>query len=264
MGDESDLTAGHPSTHLHRREAPAPEPRQPGVPISATFPEDVPDGDTVVYGPDLPDERSLRLLGTVTDKRILELGVGSGRNAVALARQGARVVAVDPDPGRLDRARALAEQHEVKVELHEGDLADIAFLRADAIDLVLGVYALAAEADADRVFRQAHRVLRTECPMILAVPHPAFAVIDPSSADPMRLAHRWFDRTPREWQHDGRHGVEHPRTFGDLIGGLYRAGFRTDTVLEPEPDSTFRSPWWSEAMRWLPSTLIIRARKQGI
>lgn len=228
----------------------------------AAFPDGVPDGDTVVFGPDIADESDLRFIGATEGRRILELGVGNGRNAVALARGGARVIAVDPDADRVARARELAARHDVSVEFHHADLAEIAFLRADTIDLVLSVHALAAVADTDRVFRQAHRVLRTECPLVLALPHPALNLVDPTAPDPRRIVGSWFDARPR------RHGSDdttYPVTFSGLFGGLFRAGFRVETVAEPPPIETGpRSPWWSDVMRLVPATLVVRARKVGL
>jgi SAM-dependent methyltransferase len=232
-------------------------------PPPALFPAGIPDGDTVVYGPDIADEGSLRLLGNVEGRRILELGVGTGRNSVALARQGAKVIAVDPDPDRLETARALAERHEVKVEFHQGDLADIAFVRADTVDTVLTVHALAAVDDPDRAFRQVHRVLRTEAPMVLSVPHPAWDLIAPDSDDPLRIARSWFDASPRVGA--GPDPVTYPTTFGGLFGGLYRAGFRVEVVLEPQPEpGSTPSRWWHDAMRMIPATLVLRVRKVGL
>lgn len=262
MPTDDDLTTGHPSS--------GPTPTPPAAPpdgtgpLAATWPREAPANDTLVYGPDVPDERTLRLLGNVEGKRILELGTGNGANGVWLARQGAKVISIDPSLDAIEAGRELADRHEVKVEHHQGDLADVAFVRADGIDLVLSVYALAAEPDIDRVFRQAHRVLRPECPIVASVPHPAFALIDAAGGDPLRIEHSYFDRTPRPWQLGARSGTEHVRTFGDLFGGLYRANFRIDAVLEPEPVGPPHSRWWSEVMVRVPSTLILRARKLGI
>ena len=263
MSSDDEMTAGHPSGRVRPTPYETPTPATTGPPV-ATWPVEAPPADTVVYGPDVADERDLRLLGTIEGKRILELGVGNGANAVWLARQGAKVIGVDPSPARIEATRRLADEHEVRLELHEGDLADVAFVRAEAVDLVLSVYALATVADLDRVFRQAHRVLRPETPLVLSVPHPAFGLIDTSSPDPLRIAHGYHDRTPRPLVHDDETVVEHPRTFGDLFGGLYRASFRTELVLEPEPLGPPHSRWWNEVMRRVPATLIVRARKLGI
>jgi SAM-dependent methyltransferase len=218
--------------------------------------------DDVHYGPDIPSESELRLLGRVDGKRVLELGCGGGSTAVALAKRGARVIAVDDAVEQIGHARRLAEREEVKVELHHTDLADLAFVRADTIDVALSIYSLGSYADPDRVFRQVHRVLKPDAPLVLSLPHPAFVAVDPSSEPPV-LRRRYFDRAPIAWP--GGEGVDHPRTVGELFTSLSRANFRVDTILEPEPVvGSPRSRHWTPAMGWVPSTLVLRARKLGI
>ena len=51
------------------------------------------------------------------EKTALDLGCGTGRDAVYLALHGWRVTAVDLLPDALDRARALADLHEVTLDL---------------------------------------------------------------------------------------------------------------------------------------------------
>src|SRR3546814_19330294 len=43
--------------------------------------------DVVTYGPDVPREATLKLLGNVEGKRILYRGSGAGHHAIALAKQ---------------------------------------------------------------------------------------------------------------------------------------------------------------------------------
>lgn len=74
-------------------------------------------------GPDAEQaaDRLLDLAGG-PGSRVLELGVGTGRVAVPLARRGARVVGVDSSPELLERAAARAGREGVALELVEGDL----------------------------------------------------------------------------------------------------------------------------------------------
>jgi SAM-dependent methyltransferase len=209
----------------------------------------------VDYGPGIADESELRLLGHLGGKRVVVLGSGAGAAAVTLAKGGAKVIAVDPSDEQLGLTRRLADREEVKVEVHHGDIAALAFLRADTVDAVVCIYVLGAVADVDRVFRQVHRILRTDAPFVLSLPHPAYRTVDPAG-DPPILVRRYLDRSPI--------GDDAPHTVSDLVTGLIRANFRIDTLLEPAPaQAAVQHRFWTPAMAWMPPTLIIRARKEG-
>ena len=212
--------------------------------------------DVVTYGPDVPEGGRPAPAGQPRRHRVLDLGCGAGHNAIALARQGAKVIGVDASSDQVADARAACEREEVQVELHHAPLAELAFIRADTIDAVLSVWGLAPVDDIDRVFRQVDRVLRPEHPLVLALPHPAYAMIDQD--DPERRVRRSY------WETAVTEGVV-PRTIGTLFTAAGRANFRVDTVLEPQPAAGGpRSAAWHDHMRYVPSTLVIRARKQGI
>ena len=207
--------------------------------------------DTVTWGPDLPGDDTLRLITAPKGKKILQLGVGLGHNAVSLALAGAHVIAVDHDIARIDAARQLAEVNEVKVELHHGDLADLAFVRADQIDLALSVYALARVDDFDRVLRQVNRVLRTGGSFSVSLPHPAWLMLDHDPMGSPRLARRYGEVMPQDID-----GVEvHARSVAELFSSFMRANFRVDALLEPDARS---------GRSIVPSTIILRGRKDGV
>lgn len=47
--------------------------------------------------------------------------------------------------------------------------------------------------------------------------------------------------------------------------GLLRANYRVDAMIEPEPlPGGPRSQHWRDTYRYVPRTLIMRARKEGI
>ena len=225
-----------------------------------------PPSDVVTYGPDIGTEDDFRLLGDVEGKRVLELGCGGGQRSIAFARQGATAIGVDFSPEMIDAAKRLCEQEGVRVELRLGDLADLAFLRADSVDLVFSAYALPYVRDFERVFRQAHRVLKAASPLVFSLPHPAFHVVDDAGTEESPvLVRSYFDRSPvTRWR--GNEPVEvHHHTISDLFGGLIRAGYRLDTVFEPEwtsPGTTGRRS--HERLRYLPPALVVRARKEGL
>lgn len=220
--------------------------------------------DVAHYGPDIGTETDFRLLGDVKGKRVLELGCGGAQCSIAFAKQGATAIGVDFSAEQLAFAKRLCEREEVKVELRRGDLADLAFLRADTVDVVFSAYAFGYVEDLGRVFRQVHRVLKVGAPLVFSLPHPAYDMIDDDSEQPLLVRRSYFDRSPIDYQHNGISFTDFHHTVGDLYMGLVRSNFRVDTILEPEPTrSAARSTFWREAFKLVPRTLIIRARKEG-
>jgi SAM-dependent methyltransferase len=220
--------------------------------------------DVAHYGPDIATEADLRLLGDLKGKRVLELGCGGAQCSIAFAKQGASAMGVDNSAEQLAFARSLCEHEGVKVELHQGDLADLAWLRGDSVDLAFSAYAFGYIEDLGRVFRQVHRVLRVGAPLVFSLPHPAYDMID-DDADPALMVRRsYFDHSPIDYEQNGVAFTDYHHTIGDLYAGLVRASYRVDLILEPEPVSSGpRSQLWREAFRFVPRTVIIKARKEG-
>ncbi|MFM8972739.1 MAG: class I SAM-dependent methyltransferase [Actinomycetota bacterium] len=220
---------------------------------------------TVAFGADLPADDDLRLCGEVTGKRVLDLGCGAGENAVVLAGRGAHVIAVDASAGRLAAARRLADAAEVRVEWHQSDASDLAFLRADSIDLALATGLLGEVDDLDRLLRQVHRVLRPGAPLVFSFDHPVALCVARDDAEPGSLPlgarevrRSWFDGSPCPIRHAGEEISVIPRTIASIFASLHRAGYRTELLLEPEP---MRS---DDPGPILPTTVVWRARKEGV
>ncbi len=74
----------------------------------------------------LLEEQSLRpLIGDVAGKRVLDVGCGTGRWSLHLARQGAQVTGVDPCPEMLAKARRSAEDQGLDIEWLAGGFGDL-------------------------------------------------------------------------------------------------------------------------------------------
>src|SRR5205085_6413945 len=81
--------------------------------------------DVAHYGPDIGTEAEFRLCGDVKGKRVVELGCGGGQCSIAFAKQGATAIGIDFSAEQLAFAKRLCEREEVKVELRQGDVADL-------------------------------------------------------------------------------------------------------------------------------------------
>ncbi len=209
-------------------------------PIAAWVADTSPWGDALRYGPGVVDDAKLRLLGQLQGKRLLLLGCGSGQIVSHTAASGAKVIGVEPDEGLLAVARRHCSAAGLNVEMYQRDFAELASVRADTVDMVLSVLELAGVADLSRVFRQVHRVMRPESPLIISLPHPTRVVASGATL-------------PLIWHADELHGTDHGHTIEDVFTALVRTGFRVDNLLELPDDSS--NPF--------PAVLVLRARRLG-
>ncbi len=193
----------------------------------------------VTFGAHVANDAELRLCGEVGAKRALELGVSEPSNAVTLAVAGAKSIVVDPSAERIARARAEAERHEVRVECHQADFADLGFLTSASVDLALCLHHLGEIDDLARTLRQVHRVLKPSAPLIVAQTHPVRAMLDGAEV----VLRRGY-------------GSEGTRTIGQLFMALSRTDFRVDVLHELDAVD--------EVSPMVPSVLLLRARKLGV
>lgn len=189
----------------------------------------------VRYGDDVPGDDELGLIGDISSgRRVIELGIGTNANAIALARQGAKAISVDPDPARIGELRLAATDAEVWVECHEGDLGDLGFAPSGTIDVVISVHTLDVVDDLGRILRQVHRVLKPGAPFVLVLDHP-FAAVGTKDDGVLR-----------------RYG-DGERTVGELLAALDRSNFRVEVFHELGVGEESA----------VPTTLVIKVRKQG-
>ncbi len=184
----------------------------------------------IIYGPAIPGDAELRLCGEVRDgARSVELGVSPWGNAVTFATNGAKSIAVDPDPSRLAEVRQRAERAEVTVQCLQTDLADLGDITSGTCDVVVAAQTLGEVDDLSRLLRQVHRILKPSMPFVISTPHPYASV---SAEQPY-----------------GRGA----RTVGEWFVALGRSNFRVDHLVELGASPANPSP----------TTLILRARKEG-
>jgi histidinol-phosphate/aromatic aminotransferase/cobyric acid decarboxylase-like protein/SAM-dependent methyltransferase len=102
-------------------------------------------------------------------RRILDLGCGTGRHAVGLARLGYEVIGVDVSEYALRRAARAAAAAGVRLELHRADLLGPAVRTLPRVDAVICVQAFGWGDDGDqlRLLRQLRRSLPADGVLLL-------------------------------------------------------------------------------------------------
>jgi hypothetical protein len=107
-------------------------------------------------------------------------------------------------------------------------------------------------------------VLKVGAPLVFSITHPCYDLIDDGGEQPLLVRRSYFDSSLVEHERDGIPFAEHHHTLSELYLGLVRSSYRVDVMLEPEPTpSGPRSHLWRDTFRYLPRTLVVRARKEG-
>jgi SAM-dependent methyltransferase len=169
-------------------------------------------------------QRTLALLGVRPGERVLDVGCGTGEDALQLAARvgaGGRVVGVDKDEAALVQARARATGMDPPVAFQAGDAQALAF--ADAVfdacraDCVFQHLEQPATA-----LREMVRVVRRGGRIVVSEPDWETLVVDAADrALTRRILGFWCDRIVRNgW-------------IGRALPGLFRAAGLTGLQVEP-------------------------------
>lgn len=219
-----------------------------------------------VWGPEGLTEADAGVLGDVADRDVLEIGSGAGQCSRWVCSQGGRAVGLDLSFRQLQHSRRIDEETGVAVPSVQGTATHLPFADASYDVVFCSFGALQFVADIAECVGEVARVLRPGGRFAFSITHPTrWAFLDDPSEAGLTASQSYWDRDPYV-ELDVETGqvtyVEHHRTLGDWVALLAGAGFRIDTLLEPEWPEGHDRVWggWSAVRgRFLPGTAIFGA-----
>ncbi len=110
-------------------------------------------------------------LGEVRGLTLLDVGCGTGRHAVELAKAGAEVTGVDFSTGMLDKARSKPGAEAVRF-IHQDAAGTLPF-EGRSFDRVISCLVVDHVRDLPTFFGELHRVCRDDGFIVVSVMHPA-------------------------------------------------------------------------------------------
>jgi SAM-dependent methyltransferase/ADP-ribose pyrophosphatase YjhB (NUDIX family) len=224
--------------------------------------------DIVHYGPGVPSEEELGLVGDVQGKRVLEIGCGGGQCTIAFARRGALAVGKDLSDEQVAFARELAASEGVEARFYQGSVEDLSEFPDASQDVVFSAHGLSYVADIAACFAEAYRVLKPGGVFVFSGDHPLANVL--SEDGPPWVVERgyWDAEQVWRWEPDEPKPLmrSYYRPLGETFQHLVDAGFMVERILEPRPiDDAKRSGFPElppdERDKLVPSTVIFKARK---
>lgn len=207
--------------------------------------------------------REILVDGAVAGRAVLEVGAGSGRDTLALARAGAIAVVLDYSPASLALVRTLAERQGLEVHLVQADALAMPF-RDGAFEVVFHQGLLEHFRDPAPLLAENARVARRGGRVVVDVPQTFHLYTLMKQV--LIAVGAWFAGWETQFTPAGleravaRAGLEVRRTYGDwMVPGLWYRVLRevlrrVGVKLPLEP----RGPeWWEGAWNGL------RARLRG-
>ncbi len=205
-------------------------------------------------------EDTLRVLGDVAGRRVLELGCGAAHWSAELARRGARMVALDNSSRQLRHARQAVAGH--PVALVQAAAERLPF--ADAtFDILFSDYGGMSWADPALSVGEAARILVPGGVLAFCTTSPLFFLFFDADSGELRteLQRDYFGMRTRPV---AGIGIDYQVPFGEWIRLFTAAGLVVEELIEVCPPdgatTSFRDRPTSWASRW-PVENIWRVRK---
>ncbi|MBR9704824.1 class I SAM-dependent methyltransferase [Candidatus Pacearchaeota archaeon] len=221
---------------------------------------------SISYGPWMPNETKLKLMGNLKGKKVLEIACGGAQCGITFAKKGAKVIGIDISEEQLKYAKELAQKNKVKIKLLQGDVTKLPQIKSNSQDIVFSSWAMFYIGNLKKCFKEVHRVLKKKGIFVFSTHHPFWENLDKKT---MKVKRCYFDtgKYYKERHKKGMFGA-YRHTISEFAEALYYAGFVIERILEPDPRKYKKhgteivpEAFKRKAMKKIPRTLIIKARK---
>jgi SAM-dependent methyltransferase len=206
---------------------------------------------------------------SIRGQRVLCLAAGGGRQSALYAAAGARVTVVDISGEMLALDRAVAAERNLEIRVVQASMEHLPMLDRAEFDLIVQPVSTCYVADVMPVFREVARLLRPEglyisqhkTPTSLqstpALEQNAYRLTEPyychgslPAVDPCRLREAGTQEFLHRWE--------------ELIGGICRAGFVVEDLMEPmHADPAAAKGTFGHRAQYVAPYVRIKSRRNG-
>lgn len=128
------------------------------------------------YGPNAQTEDELNLIGSCTDKKVLEIGFGSGHSLLYMKEKGAAEL-WGVDFSASQKEIATKTLNGVEANLFTAPMEEEIGLPTTYFDLVYSIYAIGWSSDLAKTFKLIHAYLKPGGEFVFSWEHPFYAQI---------------------------------------------------------------------------------------
>lgn len=210
--------------------------------------------------------------GGVAGKKVLCLAAGGGRQAIQYAEAGGIVTVVDISPAMLELDRKVAAERGLDVRIVEASMDDLATLPDGSFDFVIQPVSTCYVPDIQKVYAEVARVMKAGGIYSSQHKQPGSLQADvklSASGRGYEVQEMYYRATPLPEVTGSIHResgtIEYLHRWEQLIGGLCRAGFVVEDVIEPNHADDKAEPGsFGHRSRYVPPYILIKARRTGV
>ena len=177
---------------------------------------------------------TLSLIKNIKNKKILDLGCGTGRHTRILKRGGAKVWGIDISPKMIEIAKS-----EIKgVDFKVGSVYKLPY-KSNHFDIVIAGLVIHYFKNLDKAFKEIHRVLKNNGIFIFSTDNPVFVITRRMKNKPR--TYRIFENYFKEgkiyswWPTFRVRMPNYHRTFQTLIRTIIRNKFVIEDYIDAKP-----------------------------
>lgn len=193
------------------------------------------------------------MLGSVRDRRVLDVGCGNGYLTRRLRREGAaRSVGIDASAASIRIARRRETARPTGAEFHRADASRLASFGSGSFDRIVANMSLMDIRDGAGVVREMGRLLAPGGRLVFSINHPCFDIDERSEWGVDRRSGRVFRKIEgyrrerpvlvpwRGAEDEVVYTTAYHRTLSTYMGYLRDAGLAILRLSEPAPRAEFR------------------------
>lgn len=207
--------------------------------------------------------------GDMRGRGVLCLAAGGGKHAILFAALGARVTVLDLSPRMLELDRKAAAAHGLNINAVEASMDNLRMFQPEAFELVFHPVSTCYVPDVFAVYREVARVTAPGGLYISQHKQPASLQADSTAgAAGYILREEYYRKGPLpgvrgSWQHREAGAMEYLHRLEDLLGGMCRAGFAIEDLIEPRHADDRAAPGsFGHRSRYLPPFVAVKARRR--
>ena len=181
-----------------------------------------------------------RILGSIRNKKVLDLGCGEGYNSRIMAKKGGIVIGIDFSEKMIEFARQQEKKDKLGIKYYICNTTNLAIFKNNTFNITTSFMSIQDIKNYKGALKEAYRVLKKDGRIVIGTTHPCFEKTIYRDGKYYRdeqyfknRAYTLYWKMKRLTKHFITTGFH--RTLTEYANTLFKTGFVISRLLEPKP-----------------------------